>query len=445
MPLLAGKPPKWDAADATIDERKSIIEAALKLEPEIIGRRPFRLSDWSTLIYMGVPEEERWLVREVFPLGTVVMLAASGDTGKGMMLLDLSLNVAQEPKDGIDVLPATAFGCTIVERGAVVILSAEDTQGEIHRRIKGLDPARERLGKAAGKLVIVPMPNAGGSRPLAIQNGGKMELTPFFEDFRLQLKKIPNLKLVVIDPLASFAHIDVNADPHAAYFIFDVLGELAQETGATFLVSHHMSKGDAKRPISGPESARAAIRGTTGLVDRTRATYAIWPADPQEARKVCRDLKIEHGPNIVFRGAIVKANFKADRTVRTYIRNEKTGLLQDRTQRIIEVTPPRDELADLLVDEIKRAAEENDPFVKHGKNSPFERAGEMRPEFHNIKRERFDEMVDALIKEERIVRCNPRRRAGALDLQGGPFATGSPDAVIETKARPTRKQKETKI
>src|SRR3990167_3910196 len=143
--LLAGKPPKLDAADATPEERRAIIAAGLPRPP------------------------------------------AAGAPGKGMILLDRALKAPQPPAEGIDVHPPMAFGCTVVERGTSVILSAEDSQDEMHRRLAALDDHRTKRRAAGPRLIPVPLPNAGGTRPLVIMERGRFQTTDFFDGFRTQL------------------------------------------------------------------------------------------------------------------------------------------------------------------------------------------------------------------------------------------------------------------
>ena len=55
--------------------------------------------------------------------------------------------------------------------------------------------------------------------------------------------EIEDLALIVIDPMASFVHADVNADPAAGAAFMGLLAQISTETGATVMVNHHMAKG----------------------------------------------------------------------------------------------------------------------------------------------------------------------------------------------------------
>ena len=90
--------------------------------------------------------------------------------------------------------------------------------------------------------------------------------------------------------MASFVHADVNADP-AAGAAFMGLAQMATETGATVMVNHHMSKVDAKEPISTPEEARNKIRGTSAIVDGVRSAFSVWQIDESTGRQRCKGFK----------------------------------------------------------------------------------------------------------------------------------------------------------
>jgi len=143
--------------------------------------------------------------------------------------------------------------------------------------------------------------------------------------------EIEDLALVVIDPMASFVHADVNADPAAGAAFMGLLAQISTETGATVMVNHHMAKIRDKEPITKPEEARNLIRGTSAIVDGVRSAFAVWQVDASLAKSRCTELNIEYTRNAVFDGAVVKSNGPANREIRHFIRNSNTGLLEDRT------------------------------------------------------------------------------------------------------------------
>lgn len=321
-----GKPPKWDAADA-IKERfdvRAFIENGAGHT-----HRTINLLNDSLLVsrFTGMAPVQEFLVDSTFPLGVPIIFAAAGDAGKGMMTLDLAMKVAAgRPLQN-------AFGGTVKEFGDVVIFTAEDDEAEMHRRIERLDEAGLRFDYP-NKLHVVPLPNVGGVFPILRDNMGDYSETDEFKKIYEQILQLDNLKLIVFDPLASFVHADVNADPAAGAALTGLLARVATETGASVLVCHHMSKVQGDKVISRPEEARNLIRGTSALVDGVRCAFAIWQLDEKTARGRCNDLGIEYQRNRCFDGAVVKSNGPANRDIRNFVRDTFSGLLQDRTEQV---------------------------------------------------------------------------------------------------------------
>ncbi|MDH5528279.1 MAG: AAA family ATPase [Nitrospirota bacterium] len=427
------KPEKWDAADAVAEgfdcagfirdgERKTV-----KVGPPAWED----FTPWSSGRYDGPAPEQQFLVDDVFPLGVVGILAAMGDTGKGMFTLDLALKVARKGPRGYLSNPDTAFGGVVRAEGAVVILSAEDDAGEIHRRLERLDRYGWRK-QCADRLWIVPLPNAGGPFPIVSMGQDGPQATPQFEKLRDQLTAINDLKLVVFDPLSSFIHADVSSDPAAGSFATGLLASLATETGATVLVPHHMRKPPSGRPISTPEAARDAIRGTSALVDGVRVAYALWPPDDDTQKEAFERLERKWERNSVFQGAVVKSNGPADRLVRTYVRNN-AGLLEDRTAQVKVAGISDMDLLDTLMNAIARSAKLGHPFTHTGQGGLYYQRERLPAMFHDMSKNRLETLGRELLttRPPRLVKV---KAAGSntnkwLDVPDGPFARGEGDFV----------------
>ena len=322
----AGKPPKWDAADA-IAEEFDVSEYIQNGAGHT--HRTINLLNDSLLIsrFSGSAPTQQFLVDGTFPLGVPIIFAAAGDSGKGMMTLDLAMKVAAgQPTQN-------AFGGIVREFGDVVIFTAEDDESEMHRRIERLDEAGARFDYP-NKLHVVPLPNVGGVFPILRESMGDYSETDEFKKIYEQIIQMDNLKLIVFDPLASFVHADVNADPAAGAALTGLLARIATETGSAVLVCHHMTKVKDDTSITKPEQARNLIRGTSALVDGVRCAFAVWQLDEKSARGRCNDLGIEYQRNRCFDGAVVKSNGPANRDIRHFVRDTFTGLLQDRTEQI---------------------------------------------------------------------------------------------------------------
>ena len=321
-----GKPDGWDASDAITEGFN--IETFLNTKAKVTKTNINLLDDtFSVTRFEGDAPEQKFLIEGTFPMGVPIIFAAAGDSGKGMMTLDMGMKIASgKPM-------TTAFGGLVKEFGNVVIFTAEDDEAEMHRRIDRLDPFRARLGYAHD-LKVVPLPNVGGVFPIMTESHGEFSTSEEFEKIYEQVLQIQNLKLIVFDPLASFVHADVNADPAAGAALTGLLAKMATETGASVLLCHHMTKIKEDAVVKTPEQARNLIRGTSALVDGVRSAFAVWQVDATRAKKMCERLGVPFQRNTCYDGAVVKSNGPAMRNIRHFIRDMNTGLLTDRTEEI---------------------------------------------------------------------------------------------------------------
>ncbi|WP_264685312.1 AAA family ATPase [Wolbachia endosymbiont (group B) of Parapoynx stratiotata] len=419
LKIPPNKPKSWDAADCLL-EGINIEEFIEKNSRKIIIKPPLDIFSWSVERFVGPVPKQRFLVEGLFPLGVTSILAAMGDTGKGMLLLDLALKVASS----IDQV--CGFGPPVTEHGSVVVFSAEDDTNEIHRRLERLDPKCERL-KYKDRLFIVPLPNIGGSFTILKNVRGKVvEISPEFELVMKQLSRIKDLKLIIFDPLASFIHADLNADPAVGDYLMCLLSDLACSTGASIITAHHMRKLKGEKPISTVEQARDAIRGTSALVNGVRCSFAFWPVEDMTKPMIFRSIGKIPRQNALFYGAVVKANGLADRTIRTYLRNEETGLLEDITEQLKAQNISDKDLKIYLIDSIARAAISGHPFTHTGSAGIHKQRHRLPEVFHSMGRDRLERIVQELLQAKQIVKgmANGSKEDKWLDVKTGPFARG---------------------
>uniref|UniRef100_A0AAU7YP05 AAA family ATPase n=1 Tax=Wolbachia endosymbiont of Oeneis ivallda TaxID=3171168 RepID=A0AAU7YP05_9RICK len=413
------KPKGWDSADG-IEEKMNIPEFIENNSKKIIVKQLLNIQEWSVERFIGPVPEQKFLVEGLFPLGVTSILAAMGDTGKGMLLLDLALKVASR-KD-----QPCGFGPLVTEHGSVVIFSAEDDMSEIHRRLERLDSQCERL-KYKDRLFIVPLPNVSGSLTIIKSVSGKViETSPEFESITKQLNKIKDLKLIVFDPLASFVHADLNTDPAVGDYLMSLLSDLAGSTGASIITAHHMRKPKSEKPISTVEQARDAIRGTSALVNGVRCSYAFWSVEDTAKPTIFKSIGESVRQNALFYGAIVKANGLADRTLRTYLRNEETGLLEDITERLRIKNMNEKDSKQHLITAITRAAISGHPFTHTGSTGVYKQRHRLPEEFHSIGRDRMERIVQELLQARKLVKgmATGSKEDKWLDIPSGPFARG---------------------
>jgi hypothetical protein len=292
----------------------------------------FQITDWSTNRYLGEPPVRKWLIENCIQSGVSGILASLGGVGKSFALLDLAFKVCRF--DSETWTEPRAFGGEIMRFGSAVVLSAEDSRDELHRRVRALGDD-EALKRTTGRLFIPPVVDLGGAPILMTMQYGEAMMTPAWEEFCNQCKAIQDLQLIVIDPLQSFVSADLNSDSTAAARLMGALSSLAAETGATVLGAHHMRKAGSFK-IATIWEAREAVRGVAALLDQSRFAICLWYGNNiDEIEQQLADEGLLEGGKLnradFVQGAIVKSNAPTDQTIRDYIRDSTTGLLQDRT------------------------------------------------------------------------------------------------------------------
>ena len=402
---------------------------------QLLKLKAFRVdilgSSWDD--YAGPAPAYEWVVEGILPKGALVVLAARGGTGKGMMMLDLGLQVASaEPEQCVmDTAPPTAFGNRIVSHGPVVLMFAEDSRKELHRRISSLGRSRPKYPFHA-----IPVVDMGGVKPLFKEPSrkgdeeGSVVATPEWREWEEQMRIIQPT-LIVIDPLSSFVALDISSKPEIGQQIQNRLAALASEMNCSIVICHHMNKPSGARTTVTADDARNSIRGTTGLVDGARGAYALWPGVDKRARQYCMAAGAEWNEKRVVLGALVKDNFPGDTETHIYIRDEH-GLLVERSGEIRRACAENDDiLMDSLEDEIAAKAGDGIPYTVSGKTDGLhERAHEMPAELAGLSRDRVRALADKLLAEKRIVKCAERGKKDRkfLDVPGGNFASG--DGVV---------------
>lgn len=310
----------WDQHVSWYNGARSHFNIATKRQE--IALAEFNLSDWTANAYQGAAPAIQWMCKDSIPLGIPMLFAAMGGLGKSYLALDLALSIAVGVTNNLT--PKNVLGGEVMVHGTAVVLSAEDSKDSIHRRINAIDPLGFRF-KHPEKLIVVPMPNVGGPKSLIGKHKEEFKLTEFFGRLLAQLKAIPDLKLVVIDPAQAFMSADINTDPAAGQFMWSALATMCAETGATVILAHHMKK-DGGFAIETIDQAREAIRGSTALVDGARLVYAMWKTPEDKAMAVCNSTGIDYEDGRIVQGAVVKANDKTNKEVEAYVRQE-SGVL----------------------------------------------------------------------------------------------------------------------
>jgi hypothetical protein len=379
----------------------------------------FDLSAWeSTRAFVGEPPVREYLVAGVFPRGQASLLAASGGVGKSYSLLALCRDVALSR--GKELIPPRHFGGELKGAGKAVCIFAEDDSTEVHGRLNA-------LGGPVEGLYAVPFPSVEGGAPLFFKTHPATKeptVTEAWTSLVAQVRAIPGLTVLAIDPLQVFCALDLN-QPENAQYVCSRISALAAETGTAVILSHHFRKDAADTP----DEARQAVRGSAGLVDGVRAVVAMWvkteggAKDKTGGGAICKALGEVYAPEKVVQTAVVKANGKAVRGVTTFIRNDG-GVLVDVSERVRGLAGNSEELADLLVEAVAEAARQGRPYKRTGDAGLFALRHELPEPFWVMSRARVEALTGELLRDKRIVTCQTGKTRGVLDIPGGDFAKG---------------------
>ena len=212
--------------------------------------------------YTTTPPKREWLLRDrrtsdgALARGVVGLLAASGGAGKSMLLSQLAVAIATGTPWLGEYEPTSM--------GRVLLVLAEETTDEIHRR----------LWRAAGAMhVAAPDDGAIDSMGLhgvdcALLASGERGADPLETGFAQWLRKrVANERYaaVLLDPHSRLGGRDAETSNAAATRAVQIYESIAS-SGAAVLVAHHTPQWERR----GGEGGQAAARGVTGLVDGVR-------------------------------------------------------------------------------------------------------------------------------------------------------------------------------
>ena len=160
-------------------------------------------------------------------------------------------------------------------------------------------------------------------------------------------------------------------------------------------------------------------------MDGLRLAYALWPADEDKARKVCKALGDPYAVGKVAFGGVVKANGGVRRIMTTYVRND-FGLLIDRSSGLGANAPNQGDLLAALTIVVEAAAASGQPFTKTGESGLFKQRTRLPEELSGMSRGKLEALADTALKRGTIVAAIATGSTIPkwLDIPGGHFALG---------------------
>lgn len=210
----------------------------------------------------------RWLEEGRIALGKLTLIAGDPGLGKSFITLDMAARVSRGK------LPRPSKASPLTLGGQVVLLNAEDDAGDtIKPRLEAMDADLTRIHLFEG--VVQPM-------------GRCVNLTQLDTDIRLfaqTLKKIENLKLIIIDPISAYMG---KTDSHNNADVRSVLAQLArlaQWTGAAVVCVTHLNK-DA-----GGKRAIYRAMGSLAFTAAARAVHLVSKHPDDASKRVVAPVK----------------------------------------------------------------------------------------------------------------------------------------------------------
>lgn len=225
------------------------------------------------------PPAREWLIEDVLPARVVGLLASMGGAGKSYLVYQLLVSVCT----GLPFL-----GMRMPTAGSALYLASEDDEDELHRRgLTILDhyahlttwgPAHAEA--VAERLHVVS--RVAQDNLLTNANGdGEVKRTPMVQRLIEAANRIPDLRLIVLDPISRFRGGRANDEQDATRFA-EAAEAVREATGAAVLGLAHVSQAGIKEG-----GGQEIVRGSTALVDAVR-----WVATLQ---RLTRDRAPQYG------------------------------------------------------------------------------------------------------------------------------------------------------
>lgn len=224
--IPAGKPAKWDAADAEGEDLGAMIRTMRIDAPET--RRVslfFPASDFAGI----TPPPRQWHVDGLIPANQVTMLGGDGGVGKSLLALQLSVSTAT----GVPWIghhPA---------HGKTIYISAEDDRDELHRRVSDIAAQEGQDMADMSNLILRSLAGEDALLAVADNRQGTLQTTPLLTELDQTIGD-HGARFLVLDTLADFHSGQENDRATARQFI-GILRGLALRHDCTILLLAHPS------------------------------------------------------------------------------------------------------------------------------------------------------------------------------------------------------------
>ena len=209
----------------------------------------------------GTQEEKfEFLVEGLIPRGSIVLLAATGGTGKSSLAHKLCCLAATNWRENETPhwlgQPVNKAHC----EGICIYFSGEDGPAIINARNELFDPE-----KRARRLMFQ-------RTDFVSATGEKITFAAFLD----RLRTMPNVPLLVIDPARKYLNGDED-DAAVVSEFFEAIEKFAHEKNAAVIVVHHLRKGARPGTI---REVLDDLRGSQVFIDRPRVVIGMLREGP---------------------------------------------------------------------------------------------------------------------------------------------------------------------
>ena len=201
--------------------------------------------------YTDIPLEElKWLWPNRFPLGKFSMIVGVQGMGKSF----LSLYMAAQISTGRPWCDCSEKR----EPGSVILMTTEDDASDT------IKPRLAAAGADMSRIVRI----TGFQKEKGELSDGLFNLTKDVDVLRDAVRQIPDVKLIVIDPISSYLHgLDENKNSEARSFVTP-LGMIAADYELAVVGISHLNKNEKLSP-------EHRILGSTGFGAAARAVWLV--------------------------------------------------------------------------------------------------------------------------------------------------------------------------
>lgn len=391
------------------------------------------LLDWAAhkWIVDPVPTHTE-LVEGLVLKGEPHLFVAEGGAGKTFLVADLALKVAAHR----DSSPQIWCGQKIKAGGTAVLILCEDSQTEMHIRIRQLNQGG-LIDQAGDRLIVLPMTVVGGAFPLT-ERDPRTGSTVTHTKWRQMLDAMKSLPeppvLVAIDTLNSVSHGDENSNVVIAEMMREA-HRVCGEMGAALIINHHLRK--SNEPLRSLEELKNGIRGASAIPSYFRICFGMFHASDYDRRMTGMNLTPRRGA--LWKFGIAKANIhgllKGERTL---LRND-IGLLEDVTDRDYYAAVNISERMAWLIFAVKTAASNLHPYAVGGKNAAnglYKRRAELPKLLRAVGWREFSNLVEECLQRGMLVACAVAgsKSKSYLDVLGGTISSDEAGVTIASGA-----------